>query len=53
MQFKSRDFKFFGHRLTPQSTKPDTDKNQAILEMKPPESVSVLQSLNGMINYLK
>ena len=53
MQFKSRDCEFFRHRLTPQTIKPDTDKIQAILAMKPPESVSVLYSFNGMANYLK
>ena len=51
MQFKSRDCKFFGHRLTPQGIKPD--KVQPVLDMKPLQSVSVLQSFNGMVNYLK
>ena len=53
IQFKSTDFRFFGHRLTPEGLKPDPEKIKAIVEMKAPQSIQTLQSFNGMVNYLK
>ena len=53
IQFKSTDCKFFGHRLTPEGLKPDPEKIKAILAMQPLQSIQQLQSLNGMVNYLK
>ena len=53
MQFKSTDCKFYGHRLTPDGIKVDPKKIEAILQMDPPQNVASLQSLNGMVNYLK
>ena len=53
MQFKSTDCKCFGHRLTLDGIKVDPKKIEAIVQMDPPQSVASLQSLNGMINYLK
>ena len=53
IQFKSTDCKFFGHRLTPEGLKPDPEKIKAIVDMKPPQSIQSLQSLNGMVNYLR
>ena len=53
IQFKSKDCKFFGHRLTPEGLKPDPEKVKAIVDMKSPQSMQSLQSYNGMVNYLK
>ena len=53
IQFKSTDCKFFGHRLTPEGLKPDPEKVKAIVDMKPPQSMQSLQSLSGMVNYLR
>ena len=53
IQFKSKDCKFFGHRLTPEGLKPDPEKIKAIVDMKPPQSIQSLKSFNGMVNYLK
>ena len=53
IQFKSTNCKFFGHRLTPESPKPDPEKIKAIVDMKLLQSIKSLQSFNGMVNYLK
>ena len=53
MQFKSTDCKFFGHRLVWDGIKVDPKKIEAIIQMDPPQNVANLQSINGMINYLK
>ena len=53
MQFKSKDCKFFGHRLTLDGIKVDPKKIDTIIQMDPPQNVANLQSFNGMINYLK
>ena len=53
MQFKSTDCKFFVHRLTPDGIKVDPKKIEAIVQMDPPQNVAGLQSVNGMVNYLK
>ena len=53
MQFKSKDCKFFRHRLTLDGIKVNPKKIEAIIQMDPPQNVTNLQSFNGMINYLK
>ena len=53
IQFKSTDCKFLGHRLTPEGLKPDPVKIKAIVNMKPLQSIQSLQSVNGMVNYLR
>ena len=53
IQFKSTDWKFFGHRLTPEGLKQDPEKIKAIVKMPPLQSIQSLQSFNGMVNYLK
>ena len=52
MQFRSQDCKFFGHRLTPEGLKADSDKISAITQMKPPDTIQDLRSLLGIVNYL-
>ena len=53
IQFKSTDYKFFWHRLTPEGLKPDPEKIKAIFDMKPLQSIQCLQSFSGMVKYLK
>ena len=53
MQFKSTDCKFFRHRLTPDGIIVDPKKIETIIQMDPPQNVAILQSFNGMVNYLK
>ena len=53
MQFKSTDYKFFGHRLTPDGIKVHPKKIEATMQMDPPQNIASLQSFNGMVNYLK
>ena len=53
IQFKSTDYRFFGHRLTPEGLKLDPEKVKAIVDMKPPQSIQTLQNFNCMVNYLK
>ena len=52
LQFKSKDCKFFGHKLTPDGLKADEDKIEAIVKMSPPKNESELRSFLGMVNYL-
>ena len=53
MQFKTTDYKFFGHRLTPDGIKVHPKKIEATMQMDPPQNIASLQSFNGMVNYLK
>ena len=53
MQFKSRDYKFFGHRITNNGIGVDPEKVEAITKMKAPDSLHALQSFMGMVNYFK
>ena len=53
MQFKLRDCKFFGHRITTNGIGVDPEKVEAITKMKAPDSLQTLQSFMGMVNYLK
>ena len=52
MWFRSKDFKFLGHRLTPEGLKVDSDKVSAITQMKPLDTIQDLRSFLGMITYL-
>ena len=52
MQFRSQDCECFGHRLTPEGLKVDSDKVSAITQMKPPDTIQDLRSFLGMVNYL-
>ena len=52
LQFKSKDCKFFGHRLTPEGLKADSDKIEAITKMEAPTNETELKSFLGMVNYL-
>ena len=44
--------KYFGHLLTTDGVGPDPDKVSAIIEMKPPNNKSELETLLGMVTYL-
>ena len=52
LQLKSKDCKFFGHKLTPDGLKADEDKIEAIQKMNPPKTEIELKSFLGMVNYL-
>ena len=52
LQFKSKDCKFFGHKLTPNGLKADEGKIEAIVKMEPPKNDTELRSFLGMVNYL-
>ena len=52
LQFKSKDCKFFGHKLTPNGLKADEGKIEAIVKMEPPKNETELRSFLGMVNYL-
>ena len=52
LQFKTKDCKFFGHKLTPNGLRADEDKIEAIVKMEPPKNETELQSYLGMVNYL-
>ena len=52
LQFKSKDCKFFGHKLTPNGLKADESKIEAIVKMEPPKNETELRSFLGMVNYL-
>ena len=53
MQFKSRDCKFFRHRIITNGIGVDPKKIGAITKVKAPDSLQTLQSFMGMVNYLK
>ena len=52
LQFKSKDCKFFSHKLTPNGLKADEGKIEAIVKMQPPKNETELRSFLGMVNYL-
>ena len=52
LQFKSTDCKFFRHQISPQGLSPDRAKVEAIVQMKPPQTIQDLKSFLGMANYL-
>ena len=52
LQFKSKDCKFFGHKLTPNGLKADEGKIEAIVKMEPPKNETELRSFLSMVNYL-
>ena len=52
LQFKSKDCKFFGHKLTPNGLKADEGKIETIVKMEPPKNETELRSFLGMVNYL-
>ena len=49
--FNQSSIQFYGHTLSAQGFAPDPSKIEAILNMKPPQNASEVQSLLGMTNY--
>ena len=43
---------FLGHQISKHGTSPDKNKVKAVTDMKPPQNVSELRSMLGMIQYL-
>ena len=52
LQLKSNNYKFFGHKLTPDGLKADKNKIEVIMKMNPPKTETELKSFLGMVNYL-
>lgn len=50
--FSQSEIKFYGHVFTARGVKPDPDKVEAIKSMQPPQSVSEVRSLVGMVQYI-
>ena len=53
LKFKSTKCELFGHTLTPEGIKIEDRQLEAIKEMNAPKDKKLLQSFQGMINYLK
>ncbi len=52
LQFKVKEAKYIGYRVSEYGVKPDTKKVNAITGMPKPESVLDMRQLMGLINYL-
>ena len=52
LQLRVREVKYLGTIVTPEGTKPDPTKVQAIIEMAPPTDKPGIRRLLGMINFL-
>ena len=52
LNFKSTDWPFFGHNLTPEGLKIDPKKVETILSMQAPTNIKDLQSFLGLLKYL-
>ena len=53
MQFRSTEYEFFGHVLTPDGMKVDLKKVAAVSKMDPLTNKHELQSFLGLVNYMK
>lgn len=51
-EFSMQRVKFLGHVFTPNGCQPDSDKIQAINQLKTPTTVKEVQRLLGMVNYI-
>ena len=49
---RAQEISFFGHILTRDGVKPDPNKIEAIVQMKPPKDKKQLASFLGLANYL-
>ena len=52
MRYKSQEIKFIGHIVTDKGIKPDSEKVQAVINMKSPCNIKELKTFMGMINYV-
>lgn len=53
MQLLQHEFKYLGHIFNKNGCKIDTDRIEAIVQLREPKSVKELQSMLGMFNYLR
>ena len=51
LQLKCTETPFIGHVLTPEGSKPDPTKAEAILKMERPSDVAAVQRLVGLVSY--
>ena len=51
-EIRKETIQFLGHQVSKDGTSPDPNKVKAVTEMKPPQNVSELRSMLGMIQYL-
>ena len=51
-KFNKHELEYYGHVVGRDGVKPSPDKVKAILELKPPENITELRSINGMFQYL-
>lgn len=50
--FRKKEVNFFGHVISAEGIMPDPEKVKAITEMSPPNDLTELRTLCGMMNYL-
>jgi transposase InsO family protein len=50
--FGQRSLKFLGHHISKDGVRPDEDKVKAIVNLEPPEDITSLRRVIGMIQYL-
>ena len=53
MPFFKKELDYFGHFLTTDGIKPQTEKIKAISEMKPPTNQKGVSELLGMVGYYR
>ena len=51
-EMRKNEIRFLGHKIPKDGLKPDTDKVNAIVNMKPPNDVAEIQRLASMLNYI-
>lgn len=52
VRYKSQEIKFIGHIVSDKGIKPDSEKVQAVINMKSPCNIKELKTFMGMINYV-
>ena len=51
-KFSKHELEYYGHVVGRDGVKPSPNKVKAILQLKPPENITELRSINGMFQYL-
>ena len=50
-KFGKHELEYYGHMVGRDGVKPSPNKVKAIIELKPPENITELRSINGMFQY--
>lgn len=53
IQYKKNEIKYLGLKFSEKGVEPDEDRVKAILDLKSPNNLKELQSVLGMVNYLR